>query len=141
MSQTQPIRTLPFGIRPVTRRNALLIACAALAVLLQGYWWQQGRSVAVVDAPQGKLDCVSYTPPLEQPMTSTTSIEPARIRSDLQLLAQRFGCVRIYSVNNGLAAVPGIAREVGLRVLLGLWIGPDPVMNQREIARGLQVAA
>ncbi len=141
MSQTEPIRTLPFGNRPVTRRNALLIACAALAVLLQGFWWHQGRSVAVVDAPEGKLDCVSYTPPLEQPMTLTTAIEPARIRSDLQLLAQRFGCVRIYSVNNGLAAVPGIAREVGLRVLLGLWIGPDPVMNQREIARGLQVAA
>ena len=125
----------------MTRRSALLGALALVALLLQGWWWLQGRAVELVDAPQGRLDCVSYTPPLDQPMTPATVIDPARIRSDLQLLAQRFGCVRIYSVANGLAAVPGIAREVGLRVLLGLWIGPDPMHNQREIALGLQLAA
>lgn len=124
-----------------SRRSALLLACALLLALLLWHGWQRGHWVSLPDAPAGKLGCVSYTPPLEQPMTAATRIDPERIRRDLQQLTQRFTCVRIYSVNNGLDAVPGIAREVGLRVLLGLWIGRDAQMNQREIERGLQVAA
>jgi len=67
-------------------------------------------------------------------------VAPARIRADLQRLALRFDCVRTYSVAHGLDRVPAIAREVGLEVLLGAWIGGDPLLNEVEIKRVIAVA-
>ena len=67
-------------------------------------------------------------------------VAPARIRADLQRLALRFDCVRTYSVAHGLDRVPAIAREVGLEVLLGAWIGGDPLLNEIEIKRVIAVA-
>jgi glucan 1,3-beta-glucosidase len=112
-----------------------------LVPLLLALWAWQGRPVDLVDAPDGRFQCASYTPPRDEPMRADTRIPREQIRRELAVLAPRFGCVRTYSVNNGMDAVPEVARELGLRVLLGLWIGSDPLHNQREIERGLAVAA
>ena len=47
--------------------------------------------------------------------------------------------MRTYSVDQGLDAVPRLARKHGLRVLLGIWIGRDAAENEREIAHALEV--
>ena len=67
-------------------------------------------------------------------------VAPERIRADLQRLALRFDCVRTYSVAHGLDRVPSIAREFGLEVLLGAWIGRDALLNEIEVERVIAVA-
>ena len=124
------------------RRGTLLaLCCSVLALLTLGVWWRDGRAIPVVDAPSGQLDCLSYTPPHDEPLLRSTVVPREQLQHDLALLAPRVRCVRIYSVANGMDQVPAIARGLGLKVLLGLWIGADPIHNQQEIKLGLEVAA
>jgi glucan 1,3-beta-glucosidase len=127
----------------VTGARAAVVAIAALGALGGLAWWHaRGQPVALPDAPIDRLPCVSYAPyrlPGQTPFTKGFVVSPAQIDADLALLAQRTRCVRTYSVDQGLDAVPGLARKHGLRVLLGLWIGRERAENERELARGLDV--
>lgn len=119
---------------------AILAACALLSIV---YAWDKTRPVPLVDAPNDRLPCVSYSPFRESgqsPYDPGLTVSAAQIDADLNLIAQRFRCVRIYSVNQGLQDVPRIAAEYGLKVLLGIWIGPDRDANESEIERALKVA-
>jgi exo-beta-1,3-glucanase (GH17 family) len=118
----------------------LALCCTALALASLGVWWREGRAIDLVDAPGGKLDCLSYTPPHDEQLLRTSVVPRAQLQHDLALLAPRVRCVRIYSVANGMDQIPSIARELGLKVLLGLWIGADAPRNQQEIKLGLEVA-
>jgi len=90
-----------------------------------------------------RLPCVSYAPfrrPGHTPFDPDLRVSPAQIEADLRLLATVTGCVRTYGVSQGLEAVPAIARRVGLRVLLGAWIGSNPVDDDRELAHAIALA-
>ena len=50
------------------------------------------------------------------------------------------GCVRTYGLDHGLDAVPAIARKLGLRVVLGAWIGRDAAANEIQLRRALDLA-
>ena len=123
--------------------RAAVLAVAALAALAGLAWWHaRGQPVTLPDAGIEKLPCVSYAPyrlPGQTPFTKGFVVSPAQIDADLALLAQRTRCVRTYSVDQGLSAVPALARKHGLRVMLGLWIGRDRAENERELARGREV--
>jgi exo-beta-1,3-glucanase (GH17 family) len=123
--------------------RAAVVAVAALGAIAGLAWWYaRGQPVTLRDAGIEKLPCVSYAPyrlPGQTPFDKGLIVSPAQIDADLALLAKRTSCVRIYSVDQGLAAVPALARKHGLRVLLGLWIGRDRTENERELARGLEV--
>lgn len=83
-----------------------------------------------------RLECLSYAPfrvPGESPFNAGTRVTPARLETDLKLLSAVTGCVRIYSVQQGLDAVPEIARRLGLKVFLGAWIGRDRAENEAEL--------
>jgi glucan 1,3-beta-glucosidase len=110
-----------------------------VALLLLAGWWRDGRLVPLPDAPTARLECVSYSP------SGATDgmprhVTPEHIRADLERIALRFDCVRTYSVAHGLDRVPAIARELGLEVLLGAWIGRDDELNEIEIQRVIAVA-
>jgi glucan 1,3-beta-glucosidase len=124
-------------------RRAALVAVAALAACAALAWWYaRGQPVALADAGIERLPCVSYAPyrlPGHTPFTKGFVVNPAQIDADLALLAKQTNCVRTYSVDQGLAAVPALARKHGLRVMLGLWIGRDRTENERELALGLEV--
>jgi glucan 1,3-beta-glucosidase len=68
-------------------------------------------------------------------------VTAAQIRVDLALLAQRTNCVRTYTVSEGFDQVPAVAGELGLEVLLGIWISRDDVLNQREMDLATRVAS
>ncbi|MCC6609918.1 MAG: glycoside hydrolase family 17 [Burkholderiales bacterium] len=124
-------------------RTLALVVLAACAAASLNYWWQRGQSVAPVDAPRGRIACISYAPyrlPGQSPFVAGTRIPAAQIRADLERLARRVRCVRTYSVSQGLAEVPRIARSLGLEVLLGVWIGRDDRANERELARAIEAA-
>ncbi|MDD5034628.1 MAG: glycosyl hydrolase family 17 protein [Methylococcaceae bacterium] len=119
--------------------SLILAACAFLSIL---YWWRMSQPVIVVDALSDHLSCVSYAPyykPHQTPLEKSTFIEPAQIEADLQRLAQRFDCVRIYSLGQGLHEVPRLAQKLGIKVLLGLWIGRTLADNEKELTRAADV--
>lgn len=124
------------------KRVVVLALAAAGALWSIGWWVTAGRPAAIVDAPSDRLPCVSYAPfrhPGQSPLVAGTRATEAQIDADLAALAPRTGCVRTYSVDQGLDAVPRLARKHGLRVLLGIWIGRDAAENEREIGRALEV--
>ena len=90
--------------------------------------------VALVRAPidpAAKLYCVSYAPFRgdQTPLNSALIVSPQQIEEDLIDLAKVSQCVRTYSVDNGLDKVPELASKVGLKVLLGVWIGNEKRKN------------
>jgi exo-beta-1,3-glucanase (GH17 family) len=109
----------------------LLVAAGVLA-----WVWSSGRPTSLTDVAGGRVQCLSYSPPSSVP-AHLQATPAAQIRRDLQHLAAHTRCVRTYSVDNGLDQVPQIARELGLKVLLGIWIGADEDKNDREIERAL----
>lgn len=124
---------------PSTARFPLLpylFACLLGLFALGGLWYGLGKPVSLPDAasPTHKLQCVSYTPfdkdqsPFDQPFT----LRPERVEADLALLAQRFECIRTYSMT-GLEAIPQLARKYGLKVMFGAWVSADPLVTAKEI--------
>src|SRR3954453_13615752 len=114
--------------------------CATLAGLVLSFaaitavWWWLATPVALAHAPIGpgtKLDCVSYAPfrNHQTPWNSTIVISEAQIAEDLAELATVSQCIRTYSIENGLDKVPELASRVGLKVMLGVWIGRDRAKN------------
>ena len=89
------------------------------------------------------LPCVSYAPfrrPGSTPLAATGAVSAAQIEEDLALLKPLTNCVRTYGVAQGLDAVPGVARKLGMRVRQGVWLGRDDEVNRVEIERALALA-
>ena len=130
-----------FLSRNRSRWMTLLSVLAALLVLA---WWRaQGTPQPMVDAADDKLQCVSYAPfrkPGETPLDPGAMVSEARLREDLSILAARSQCVRTYSVIQGLDKVPEVAKSLGMKVLLGVWIGRERDKNDIEIQRAIQLA-
>ncbi len=114
-------------------------ALLALALLLLFNTWRSGRPQSLPNATTEKLECASYTPSHNGHLLDVAT-QRALVAVDLKLLAERFRCVRTYSVSEGLDRVPSVARELGLKVMMGLWISSDAPSNDREIARGIALA-
>jgi exo-beta-1,3-glucanase (GH17 family) len=120
------------------------IVLVLAAVFGAAYWWSLGRPVNLPDSPTARIACVSYAPfrlEGETPFDLHAFIPPERIDADLKALSTRFDCVRTYSMSQGLGAVPDIAGRYGMKVLMGIWLGRDPVANEREIELGLAAAS
>jgi len=81
--------------------------------------------------PAAKLECVSYAPFRgdQTPHDPALIVSPEQIAEDLGELAKISKCVRTYSIDNGLDKVPELASRVGLKVLLGVWLGRDRAKN------------
>ncbi|KEY86904.1 beta (1-6) glucans synthase [Pseudomonas capeferrum] len=113
-----------------------LFACLLALIGLGALWYGLGKPVQLPDAasPTHKLQCASYTPfdkdqsPFDQPFR----LRPARMDADLALLAERFQCIRTYSMT-GLEAIPLLARKHGLKVMLGAWVNANPVDTEKEV--------
>jgi len=95
----------------------------------------QAMARAPID-PSAKLLCVSYAPfrNSQTPLLPTTQIAPEQIAQDLAQLAKISECVRSYSLENGLDQVPALAQKVGLKVILGIWLGSNRLKNLAQIS-------
>jgi glucan 1,3-beta-glucosidase len=137
----------PFPHAPVTRFwLATFIVNLAALVALAAWIALETRPVALpelhLEAGE-RLRCVSYAPyhePGQTPLDPHTRIPREQIEADLTALAGLTECVRIYSVDQGLEQVPAIARALGLKVLLGAWIGAEPPRNRTQLDTAVRLA-
>lgn len=137
-------------ISPRTDRKALwltlLLASLGVFLLLSAILWSRTRPIEMHDlhlADGEKLKCVSYAPyhrPGQTPLDIDTRIEREQIAADLAALSRITECVRLYSVDQGLDQVPELARPLGMKVLLGAWIGYEKPRNARELERAIALA-
>ena len=120
-------------------------ALGAVLLGIGGFWFWLGAPVPMPPSPLAageKINCVSYAPFREwqSPLAPGIQITREQIAGDLAILSRIARCVRTYSTEFGLDAVPEIASNYGLDVLLGLWLGRDAEKNRQEVARALAVA-
>ncbi|MCU0774002.1 MAG: hypothetical protein MUC74_05685 [Ideonella sp.] len=131
-----------------TSSRALAFACAVLAIAVATLLapWVGRLWPAALPGPvtaENPLPCLSYAPfrrAGHTPFDPALVVTPEMIEADLALLRPLTGCVRTYGLDHGLDAVPAIAARLGLRVALGAWIGRDPVANEAQVERALELA-
>lgn len=114
-------------------RTPLALFFVSLGLVATIWWWLAlpvTLSRAPID-PSAKLECVSYAPFRgdQTPHNPELIVSPEQIAEDLVELAKVTKCVRTYSIDNGLDKVPELASKVGLKVLLGVWLGRDHAKN------------
>ena len=122
-----------------------LASFAVTALAVSATWWWLGAPIELPPsslAAGQKLYCVSYTPFRggQSPLVEGARAEPWQIEEDLALLSKYTGCVRTYSVTDGLDNVLASARRHGLKVLEGIWISNNAEKTRRQIATGIALA-
>jgi exo-beta-1,3-glucanase (GH17 family) len=63
-----------------------------------------------------------------------------QIRERLQILKPHAGWVRSFSCTDGHEQTPRVAHELGLKTLVGAWLGTDAAINERELQGVIEVA-
>lgn len=127
-------------------KGALAGMAAALVVLLAavalnyGYWWLGGRPQNIPDAKTPRIKSASFSPyragesPFGKPFTA------AEMAEDMAVAAKYFTRIRTYACTGQLAEAPRLARQHGLKVILGAWIGASLKDNEEEIAGAIKAA-
>jgi exo-beta-1,3-glucanase (GH17 family) len=69
-----------------------------------------------------------------------SQVGAAQIRERLQIIRPHTRWIRTFSCTDGHEQTSRIAHELGLKTLVGAWIGTDAAINEREIAGVIEVA-
>ncbi len=132
--KTHALNKAPQTTDPMKILIALIVVCLGS----MAFWASFDHPLAAPDW-SGKLGGVSYNPSgiytqdeFEKPVPESV------IRGDLKQLSKVTNRIRTYSVARGLDRVPSIAREFGLKVTLGIWLSGDRMLNEAELARGIE---
>ena len=89
-----------------------------------------------------KIMSLSYSPSGVVTETQMAKgFSESQLRADLQRLLPYTNRIRTYSVDNGLDRIPAIAKTLGLKVSLGIWLGSDFAKNAAEVEKALKVIA
>ena len=67
-------------------------------------------------------------------------IGEAQIRARLEVIRPHTKWIRSFSCTDGHEQTPRIAHELGMKTLVGAWLGIDPEVNEREIEGVIAVA-
>jgi exo-beta-1,3-glucanase (GH17 family) len=61
-------------------------------------------------------------------------ISEEQVRRRMKIIAPYTKWIRSFSCTEGNEFIPIIAREFGIKTLVGAWLGDDPAINEKEIA-------
>jgi glucan 1,3-beta-glucosidase len=70
-----------------------------------------------------------------------SQVSAAQIRARLEVIRPHTGWVRTFSCTDGHEQTPATAHAMGLKTLVGAWLGTDSAINQREIEGVIAVAS
>ena len=69
-----------------------------------------------------------------------SAVSEAQIRARLEIIRPHTGWIRTFSCTDGHEHTPRLAHELGMKTLVGAWLGTDAAINEREIAGAIEVA-
>lgn len=67
-------------------------------------------------------------------------ITEEQIRNKIELVRPYAKWIRSFSCTEGNEMIPRIAKECGLKTMVGAWLGENPAINEEEIANAIQIA-
>jgi exo-beta-1,3-glucanase (GH17 family) len=105
-------------------------------------WTTEARDTLAADFRATLLQGVHglcFSPYLEGQQPGS-QVGAAQIRERLSILKPHAGWVRSFSCTDGHEQTPRIAHELGLKTLVGAWLGTDAEINEREIQGVIEVA-
>ena len=113
--------------------------------------WQREVTVAITELERTQLEAelrallawgvhgLCFSPYVEG-QAPGAAVDEAQIRERLQVIQPYTGWVRTFSCTDGHEHTPRIARELGLKTLVGAWLGTDREINARELQGVIEVA-
>jgi glucan 1,3-beta-glucosidase len=63
-----------------------------------------------------------------------------QVRRRIEIISPYTKWIRSFSCTEGNELIPKIAREFGIKTLVGAWLGDDPETNEKEVAGLIQLA-
>ncbi len=78
--------------------------------------------------------------PYEGKQKPGDQITETQIKRRMEIIAPYTQWIRSFSCTDGNELIPKIAREFGLKTLVGAWLGKDADINKREIENVIEVA-
>ena len=106
-------------------------------------WSSEARSTLATELRatlQNAVHGQCFSPYLEGQQPGS-QVSEAQIRERLAILQPHAGWVRTFSCTDGYEQTPRVAHELGLKTLVGAWLGTDAEINEREIAGVIEVLA
>ena len=121
-------------------RISTLIVALLFAVVTYFLWAMVNRPTEVVPWPE-EISGFAFSP-FQRGQNAIYNVMPSEeeIREDVELLSGSTRALRTYSSLRSLAAVPDIARDYGMDVVIGIWLGMDTIINEDEIQAGIALA-
>jgi glucan 1,3-beta-glucosidase len=86
-----------------------------------------------------KLHGLAFSPYVDG-QDNKTEVGADQIRQRMAMLADHCEWVRTFSCTRGNELSPGVATELGLQSMVGVWIDDDLEYNEKELAAGLDIA-
>lgn len=130
---------------------------ASSAAAAKGGLWSSSPSEAIADAVAGsplvalellkevqttlqkKTHGMCFSPYLEG-QAPGDHVSEQQIRNRLTTIQPHTRWIRTFSCTDGHEQTPRVAHELGLKTLVGAWLGTDEAINAREIAGVIEVA-
>jgi GPH family glycoside/pentoside/hexuronide:cation symporter len=91
------------------------------------------------EALQAGVHGLCFSPYLEG-QSPGSLVDESQIRARLGIIRPYTRWVRSFSCTDGHEQTPLVAHELGMKTLVGAWLGTDREMNEREIAGAIEVA-
>ena len=77
--------------------------------------------------------------PYEEGQKPGDQISEEQIRRRMEIIAPYTDWIRSFSCTEGNEEIPRIAREFGIKSMVGAWLGDDPEINKKEIENLIEV--
>ncbi len=88
---------------------------------------------------QQKMNGLCFSPYVEGQKPGST-ISEEQIRKRIEIIQPYTKWIRSFSCTDGNEMIPRIAKEYGLKTLVGAWLGRNERVNQQEISNLIQIA-
>lgn len=86
-----------------------------------------------------KIHGIAFSPYNEE-LKPGMQIPAAQIRERLRIVQPYVNWVRTFSCTDGNELIPQLAHELGLKTLVGVWLGEDRAKNEMELNAAIEVA-
>ncbi|MEL6304551.1 MAG: glycosyl hydrolase family 17 protein [Bacteroidota bacterium] len=78
--------------------------------------------------------------PYEEGQKPGEQIREDQIRRRMEIISPYTDWIRSFSCTEGNELIPKVAREFGIKTMVGAWLGDDPKINEQEVTNLIQMA-
>jgi len=116
-----------------------VFAAALVAAVLHGLAWATTLETAALPDVTGKVQSMSFNIGAPREVWFGRSATLRELTHALDVIKPVSRSVRTYTVSGIQAQVPALAKDRGIEVMLGIWLGRDEASNRREIETAISL--